>query len=521
MKRGILLSFVLLFLLGGTLVISAKEVYPLKGDVTLTYWMELNANVALVAKNFGDTEFAKELQKRTGVKVKFLHPAAGQAKEAFNLMLASGDLPDIIEYNWYEIPGGPNNALQNGQIVALNSIFDKYAPNLKSFLKKNPDHARKIRTDEGRYYVFPFFRGEQGDTSLLGLQGPIVRKDWLDELGLPVPETIDDWYVTLKAFKEKKNATIPLGLEPKNLTLFFAGGFDNSADFYVEKGKVKFGGIEPNRKQYFETMRKWYSEGLLDRNFSTTTRKILDANVLTGKTGVTYGAGGSGVGRYMESMRDKDPKFSLIGAPFPGPKKGVPARFAYQSPAYGRNSTGSVAISTKCKNVEAAARLLDYGYSREGHMLYNFGIEGVSYKMVDKYPTYTELIMKNPEKLSNTQVMSKYMRSHTSGPFIQDKRYLEQYYEWPQQKVAMVNWKKNDYVKYVLPPVTPTPEESSELARIMNEVQTYSDEMSYKFIMGTEPIENFNQYVAQVKKLGIDRAVQIYQASLDRYNKRK
>ena len=96
MFRSIVLMSLLVFLTGS--VMFAKSIYPLNTNVTLTWWMELHANVALVVKNFGDTEFAKELQKRTGVKIKFLHPAAGQAREAFNLMLASGDLPDIIEY---------------------------------------------------------------------------------------------------------------------------------------------------------------------------------------------------------------------------------------------------------------------------------------------------------------------------------------------------------------------------------------------------------------------------------------
>ena len=153
-------------------------------------------------------------------------------------------------------------------------------------------------------------------------------------------------------------------------------------------------------------------------------------------------------------------------------------------------------------------------------MFYNFGNEGLTYKMVDGYPKYTELIMKNSEGLSNTQVMSKYMRGHTNGPFVQDKRYIEQYYERPQQKEAMVNWKKNNFNKYIMPPVTPTPKESEELSKILNDLTTYTDEMTLKFIMGVEPLENFDQYVAQIKKLGIDKALKIYQAALTRYNKR-
>lgn len=516
--KGILLLFALVLVAGSAF---AAPVYPLKSNVTLTYWMPLHANVALIAKNFGDIEFAKELTKRTGVKVQYLHPAAGtnQAREAFNLMLASGDLPDIIEYSWFDIPGGPNSALDNGYILKLNPVIDKYSPNLKKFLKQNPTYNKMVQTDEGSYFVYPFVRA---DETLVITAGPMLRYDWLKELGLAVPETIDEWYNVLKAFKDKKGATAPLCLEAVQLSQTFAGGFDNTENFYQEKGKVKFGGIEPNRKKYFAEMNKWYNEGLLDKNFATINRRIIDSNVLTGKTGASYGSGGSGLGRYMQAMVGKEPKsFSLGPARFPTPKKGTLPKFANATLFAGPNNQGSAAISAKCKNVEAAARLLDYAYSPAGHLLYNFGIEGVSYKMVDKNPVYTELIMKNPEGLALTQVMSKYMRGHTNGPFAQDKRYLEQYYELPEQKEAIKVWSKQEWLKYMMPPVTPTPKESEELAKIMNDINTYTEEMTLKFIMGVEPLDKFDAYVAQIKKLGIDRATQIYQAALDRYNKRK
>ncbi len=518
-KMQLWITVCLGLLLIGSLIYAAQPVYPLKTDVTLTYWMELHANVALVTRNFGDTEFAKELQKRTGVKVKFLHPAVGQADEAFNLMLASGDFPDIVEYTWFGVPGGVASAYNNRFIIKLNPIMDKYAPNLKQYLKTHPQYAKMVMDDDSNHYVFPFIRG---DESLIGTKGPLVRKDWLDELGLKVPETIDEWYTVLKAFKEKKGAPLPLSLEVSTLSLCFAGGFDNFDSFYVENGKVKNGLTEPNRKLFLETMRQWYAEGLLDNNFAAAARKNIDANFLSDKTGATYGQGGSVLGRYLEAMKTRNPKFNMVAAPFPSPKKGQVARFAKRSlPAGEPGNQGNAAITTKCKNVELAARFLDYGYSPEGNMFYNFGTEGVSYQMIKGYPTYTEMIMHDPENLSNTQVMSKYMRGHTNGPFVQDKRYLEQYYEYPQQKQAMQIWKNNDFSNYRMPPVTPTAAEGQELARIMNEISTYSDEMTLKFIMGVEPIDRFPQYVAQINKLGMPRALAIYQSAYERYNKRK
>ena len=519
--RAVLVISVLCFVTG-----AAKSIYPLQNNPKLTYWMELHANTALITKSFADIPLAKELEKRIGVKVEYIHPAVaaqvsgptGRATEAFNLMVASGEPPDIIEYYWRYIPGGPAAAIKNGFIIRLNEAMWKWAPNLRAFLRKNPDINKMIKTDEGDYFCFPFIRGKG---PLLSTAGLIIRQDWLDDLKLPMPKTIDDWYNTLKAFKEKKGATYPLTVMKADLRQDFANGFGFFAPsmgngFYVEQGKVKYGYTSPGMKNFYATMNKWFREGLLDPNFGTLSSKTIDANILGGKSGAAHGSGGSGLGRWVAAAKDIK-GFDLSGCPWPAAKPGEKiAKYGY-SQAIWPGEGGNAAISTKCKNIEAAVRLLDYNYSEEGNILMNFGIEGISYKVINGYPAYTEAIMNSP---AITQEMSKYMRGHTNGPFVQDPRYLEQYYALPQQKQASLTWMKTDAYKYQLPPVTPTAEESSEVARIMSEIDTYNDEMFMKFILGNEPVDNFDKYVAQIKKFGIDKVIAIYQNAMERYKNR-
>jgi putative aldouronate transport system substrate-binding protein len=71
-----------------------------------------------------------------------------------------------------------------------------------------------------------------------------------------------------------------------------------------------------------------------------------------------------------------------------------------------------------------------------------------------------------------------------------------------------------------LPPVSLTTEESAEFSKIMSDVNTYRDEMFVKFIMGAEPIENFDKFVAQMEKFNLKQAIKIQQDALDRYNAR-
>ncbi|MGG1554834.1 MULTISPECIES: extracellular solute-binding protein [Paenibacillus] len=502
---------------------AAAVTYPLKTDKTLTYWAEITGNLVGVKSAQADVPFYQNWQKATGVNLKFLTPPTNQGKQALNVMLASGDLPDMIEFNFQgDFPGGPEKAIKDGYILKLNDTIDKYAPNFKKYLKEHPDVDKQVKTDNGSYYVFPFIRG---DDYLRVFQGPIVRKDWLDDLGLPVPQTIDDWYTTLKAFKEKKGATAAFSVvsvpRPFNELAngAFASAFGVTRDFFIDdKGAIKFGPAEKGYKDFLATFHKWYEEGLIDKNFATADSKALDANMASGATGVTVQNAGGGIGKWQPLITAKDPKGVLIGAPYPVLKKGDIAMYGQKDPANAPG--GSVAITASSKNIELAAKLLDYGYSDEGHMLFNFGTAGVSYNMENNYPKYTDLLMKNPDKLAPAQAMALYIRGNHNGPFVQDKRYIEQYLALQTQRDAVTTWSKTDVDKHKLPPITATPEESTELAKIMTDIDTLVDEMTLKIILGTEPVDAFDKYVEKFKSVKLDRAIEIKKASLDRYNKR-
>lgn len=91
---------------------SAEFTYPVAEGGTLSYWMELNANVAANYTSLNDTEFGKKLQENTGITIEFQHPAVGQVAEQFNLLLSKSTLPDIIEYSWLTYAGGPQKAIE-------------------------------------------------------------------------------------------------------------------------------------------------------------------------------------------------------------------------------------------------------------------------------------------------------------------------------------------------------------------------------------------------------------------------
>jgi putative aldouronate transport system substrate-binding protein len=473
----------------------------------LSYWTYLNTNAAATIKNLSEHEAYKKKKELTGVNVEFIHP---QSDEALNLMMASKDLPDIIEVGWISLPGGPEKYIKDGKIIRLNDYIDKYAPNLSKLLKENPEMRKIISTDNGSIFAFPFYRG---DAYLLTYKGIAMRKDWLDNLGLKIPETIDEWYTVLKAFKTgdpNKNGKadeVPMYYKWTDNVFQSAWGILN--EFYQENGVVKYGMLQPQFKEYITLLNKWYKEGLIDADYVTMDNKLRDAKMTGDYLGVQVQ---NTVGRENALMLGKHPTFEIKAAPYPVLVKGTKPIIGQQDPYY----TGSgAAISTSAKNIPALVQWMDFNYGPAGHNLFNFGIEGMTYDMVNGQPKFKE------SALADTNLMGRTTLSSAYGPFIQDKRWMEQRSASMKNGVdSLTTWMNAENKKH-LPRLTPTAEESSEYATIMSDIKTITNEKMDKFVMGVEPMEKFDAFIKTLKDMGIERAIAIQQAAYKRYEQRK
>ena len=345
----------------------------------ITYWVPLSANTAQTVSNLAETPFAKALMEKFDCVIEYQHPAQGQESEKFNVMVAAGKLPDIVEYSWNSsYPGGSAKALADGVIREIDIVKD--APNLNAYIEANPDLRKMIKTDDGKYYGYPFIRG---DEYLLTSAGMIVREDWLQDLGLEYPETIDEWTTMLRAFKNEKGAKAPLSMTPGVFNLgFFVGAYNVADGLYIDGNTVKYGPIEDSYKAFLAQMNAWYKEGLFDANYVSLNNDVVQSNILNGVSGATFGSCGSGIGKWLAAKPND--KYNLAGVKAPVLNKGdVPQFGHYQFPV-----TNTIAVISKdCEDKELCAKLLDYGYGEEGQLLFNFGIEGESYNTV----SYTHL----------------------------------------------------------------------------------------------------------------------------------
>lgn len=498
--------------------------YPMNTAVTLTYWIELNgANVAPNYNSLNDTEFSKYLEEETGVHVEYISPAVGDAQQSFNLLVASGNMPDIIDYGWNRspgYPGGPEAAINNKIIIPLNDLLDTYAPDLKAILDENPSYDKMIKTDSGNYYIFPVMKLDDYLNTTYGL---VLRGDWLKELGLEVPETIDDWHTVLTAFKNEKGAEFPLSYFNGDVfNLFnngmFIGAYGITKEWFLQDGNVTYGANEAAYKDFLKLMSQWYAEGLLDNNIATLDQVTVDSNILTDKTGATSLWLGSGLGKYIPELRAIKEDATLVAAPYPVLNKGDEPQF---NSLLNMFDGAGACITTQCKNPEIAVQFLNYGYSEKGRKTYNYGREGISYTVDNGVVNLTEAVTNSPDGWPIGQAWSKYARGVYPGPYFSERRFLELYYTFPEQLDGLDKWTATNMHAHLMPPVSPTQEESAEFARIMTDVKAYVDEYSLTAIMGTTDIDStFGGYLEELKRLNIERAIEIQQSALERYNAR-
>ncbi len=175
--------------------------------VTLTAYYPMTAEALQVLETWGDNEGHKELARRTGVQIEWTNPVIGQDVETFTLLINSGDLPDILMGGLGYYPGGVPAALEDGIIIDVKELVDAYAPNYRVLRESDEQFKLDSIMDNGK---MPGFFGYNVYSEMRPWGGFMIRKDWLDELNLPVPETYDEWYTTLVAFKEQKGADVPL-----------------------------------------------------------------------------------------------------------------------------------------------------------------------------------------------------------------------------------------------------------------------------------------------------------------------
>ncbi|GHU70486.1 sugar ABC transporter substrate-binding protein [Clostridia bacterium] len=501
-------------------LLSGEGIYPLNTDQTLSWLVIGGPQVNAAFASWQDSPFHTELIAKTGVSIDWRFPPQGttDTMQTVNLVMASGDYPDIIFCDNAAFANQVSLFMEDGVVRDLTEKMPEWSPAYYDFLNTNEAYLRSKKTDEGKLYGYGFFREDGGwnDTYL----GPVVRQDWLDEQGLAAPTTISEFENVIKVFKEKYNAPFGFAFSRFQSTglsgAFGAYGFSDFQLFVDDNGKVQLAQAQPEWKNYIAKLNEWWEAGLLNQDIFTDTDVIEKTKALQGSVGISLTSMGQ-MSNWRREAAEAGNGADWVGLQYPHGDDGT---LSMVFGGYGIG-VGISVITSACtdEKLETAMRLLDYAYTKEGFLYWNYGTEGVSWEYdAEGNPAYLPIVADDPDGLN--AAIDKWGGSTWNGSCIQSTLLL--YLKNTQASIdANDLWfypNEDVSAKWKYPPgITPTADEVLEIDEYQGQLNTYVPEMTAKFVTGAESLDNFDKFLSTLESMHLSRVLEIRQAAYDRY----
>lgn len=505
---------------------------PNSEDIPSSYISEEKITLKLLTTEWNNVQVGsdmpvyQELEKRTNIHLDIQLLPLTDPEEKFNLIMAGGDLPDIVGY-------ANNNALlkygMEGAFIPLQDLIKELGPDIVKALDdplpndKLPytqNNWAEITASNGNIYSVPLISSSNAIGAVYA-----IRTDWLEKLDLEVPETAEELYQVLKAFKERdpnengEADELPLvagqgGKTPTILPLVNA--FDAHMDLYIdENDEIKYGPVEENYKEGLMFLNRLYSEGLLEEDYLTATNDQFLARATGNKAGFMFAWPASGIGGATAGLQKLDPSYKFM--PMAPLKSTSGARYKDTATA-GRFLQPRNAITIANKYPEETMKLFNYIFTDEGTTLVSYGIEGEHYTMVDGKPKYTDLILNNPDGLDSELARVKDGLMITSLPYQigWDCNFqAQQNAPWTTETWEL--YREPGMVEMPFPTLSFSDAELAKKNQITAEINTYKDAMIDKFIMGIEPFEKFDEFIANINRAGLPEMLEISNAAYSKY----
>lgn len=472
--------------------------------------------------DWGEILTWKEYEKISGIKIEWDNVPSGSITEKKNLALVSGDLPDMF----YRCSISPNELTKYGDegvFIKLNDHINKYAPNLKELMDTMPSVKKGLPCADGNIYSMP----SVSSNFPVELNPKLyINQKWMDKVGMKLPTSTDELYNLLKAFKAKdangNGKPDELALSGQDYKDFInalngAWGLKNrgngnpNVDMDEKTGKLRFIHTAPEKKEMLQFLNKLYEEGLMDQEIFTMNSTQLLAK---GEQNL--------VGAFTHTTTQQ------IGNTYQGDFVGLTE--ALKGPSGDKIWTGirgnlggkgAFTITKSNKYPEAAVRWVDYFYSDEGSKLLYAGVEGVSVKKnADGTYSFLDEIKNNiPKGSSFDQAVAKYTPYAGGGlPALNSDKFFQGGEMQPVAKKAAMDMSK--YLpKELWGPFAYTPEENTTFVSLENDIVGYVNQMVPQFITGKTPFTEWDNFVAQCKKMGLEEYLKIATVGYERYKK--
>ncbi|GGE01953.1 extracellular solute-binding protein [Paenibacillus nasutitermitis] len=474
----------------------------------------MGARHALVGE-WKSLAFFKEMEEMTNLQFDFNTPPAANYAEKKNLAFASGELPDVF-FGGQLTPDDEITYGKQGVLIPLEGLVEKYAPNIQKMFDEYPEIKKSVTAPDGHIYALPSINM----APIAKLPATWINGNWLKKLGITeLPHTTDELYELLTAFKEQdpngngKQDEIPLtsiNLGDIRSVLLPAFGIVGRAHL-VKDGKVIYGAIQPEYKEYVTFMNKLWKEKLLDPGTFSQTMEQKSAKGNAGQ-----------IGMFTDSLPyltlGGDAESSIIHPVLPALSSSADRKpMITQGSGMAR---GTFAITNKSKDPEALIRWVDYLYSPEGEILVHYGKEGDLWEWADAEKKLRKY--RNPPEGMNLEEYRGGSITPAVGVAVPMFTPDEVEANWKdtmhQYRIKEVDEKLAPYGEPVFPEIYLLPEERQQIQGIETDLNTYMESMEAKLVTGEAPLEKWDAFLKTIEDMRVDKLLEVYQAAYDRWS---
>lgn len=472
---------------------------------------------------YDDYAFTKAYEKLTNVHIDWIEATSAEGYKLKTLAFQSGDMPDAMMLIESTVSDNDIHTYsKQGVIAELGDLIDKHAPNIKKLLYSREDALASCVNDEGKIYSLPLISLKEtyNQESMM-----YIRKSWMDNLGLDMPKTSQDFYDILTAFKNDdpngngKADEIPFAASGISMWMWSPWGINIWYNRHYmainEKEQIYFAPITDSAKNALTFYRNLYNANLMDQEIFEGNATALKKIVQQGNVGVF---GGVDLETYLSQNLCED------YTPMPFFDSGYQGEFNGKATMATKSTTGKhvFLLSEKCKNKELLMKWYDYLWSKEGSLLRIYGPEGDG---------YYEMTDDGKVKILDPSIDADYSRgpSWVMGSYGEriakaaksDMTWQE---KWNEEVVGFDNLKEIYAGQLAEQNIGSLFFNEDEAYAITNLGDTYNQTyyVLRDFITGAQNIDTaWNAFVEDVVRKGINDTIAIYQNAYDRQHKDK
>ena len=449
--------------------------------------------------------------------------------------MASTSLPDIV--NVSPIDDASLVAMgKQGTIQELSALIKQYSNgNIERMYKEKYDTGYPlIQTSDGEiYWLTNLHKGNtyEGKEVVQGL-GIQIRKDWLDQANLEMPQTLEDFTNAIRTFREsdingngQQDEIILVDCQTFANGLAQVFGLGNGiVALDTANGKIVSPWYQDHIKDYFSYVNQLIQEGLID-SATIGSGDLQTQRLAENMVGAWYAYDGA---TYLDSYVtngaegvDYEPVFTLTNAA----EGCVPWKEVETSQLV----WDRYCITKACTDMEGVVKFLDMIYSDEYSDILTWGIEGKDYEVRDGMKVSLINSMTNEEKGAAKRSSGSPLwggllpRVQTSVDYPTKEAWEEQQRTENKSELKIQALEKGVDYKEWCPLMLDnflamaTDEENETINRIQTGIQTYSDELCMKLALGTASLDDFDSYIEELKTLGLDELIAVQQARYDRF----